>query len=227
MPSPAFLPGTQRGVLGLSQCLWKWAGKRRNPGRQGWRHKKQSPEEGRRRARVQVAVLEPQRPSHDSDAPPGLLLTSVHLRCVSWLAGPCCCSGDPLEEADSKAGGIRTVNEPRALLRLKVQAQRRFLVFENISALGTWHLFRMRFPKRLTTLADVQFKTQAQKITGKEVKGGDYAPSAWTHSQGTQAFTSLELGKMGLSWGHWNLIRSTKRQPKWGLFYPRVLRRYE
>lgn len=74
----------------------------------------QSPEEGRRRARVQVAVLEPQRPSHDSDAPPGLLLTSVHLRCVSWLAGPCCCSGDPLEEADSKAGGIRTVNEPRA-----------------------------------------------------------------------------------------------------------------
>lgn len=39
----------------------------------------------------------PRRPSHDSDAPPGLLLTSVHLRCVSWLAGPCCCSGDPLE----------------------------------------------------------------------------------------------------------------------------------
>ena len=59
------------------------------------------------------------------------------------------------------------------------------------SAPGTseWHSQRV-----LTTFANVQFKTQAQKITGKEVESGDNAPSAGTHSQGTQALTSLFSG---------------------------------
>ena len=62
--------------------------------------------------RVQAAVLEPQRLSRDSDTLPALPLSSVHLRRVSWLAGPCCRSGDPLEKVDPKAGGTRTVTEP-------------------------------------------------------------------------------------------------------------------
>ena len=52
-----------------------------------------------------------------------------------------------------------------------------------------WHSQRA-----LMMNADVQFKTQAQKITGKEVESGDNAPSAGTHSQGTQALTSLFSG---------------------------------
>ena len=224
----AFLPGTQCGVLGLSQCLWNAGRKRKQLQEEGKDEgTAQSPEKARRCARVLAAVPKLQRPSRESDAPPVLFLTSVHLRHVSWLVGLCCCSGDPLEKADSKAGGTRKVTESRTYSAWRSKAQRCFPVFENISAPGTseWDSQRV-----LTTFADVQCKTQAQKITGKEVESGDNAPSAWTHSQGTQALTSVFSG----AWEDGeNFLRDTKilsDRPKGnlngGVFYPWILRWY-
>lgn len=167
MPSsfPSWHPAR---VLGLSQCLMKCRQEKEEiRGRQRQRHSTVTRGEADGAQECRLLSWSPRgRATYSafrqaaSSSPPSIWDVSVAGRALLLLWGP------------TGGGGFQgwwhqDGQWAPSLLRLKVQGTGNgFLVFENISALGTWHL-KWDSQEALTTFASVQFKTQAQKITGR------------------------------------------------------------